>query len=233
MTGQMTSRFCTKCGVLGVEDAKFCHSCGEDLASQVPIHSSIKLSRAQRGDRKEPGVSAPPSVDEYLDGDFGEAAALWNSFSLWQRRIWNAAGRPDLLTYPGFDFDLWIIDNAGDDFKFDEFVDDWSTRRREEKGATTEEPGLLFSTYWILGAGLFVGLIATFAAANSSLLSFIGNFASAAAGSGIIAIAAFGIAFALAPSQRKRLRGQILGLTGWVGISFASLLLVLLVAVAL
>ena len=230
----MANRYCSQCGVAVTQAAKYCHSCGSPLSEQVPVSSEPPPLGAERPKKKEPGLSFPPSNDEYSDRDFGEAAAIWNDMTVWQRRIWNEAGRPDLLTYPGRDFGEWIIDNADDTFNFDEFVEDWGSRSKADVGVETQELGPLAASAWVLGVGLIVGLLATlFGESNSSFLSFIGNVASATAGWGVVALIALAIAYGLAPSRRVVLRRQIVGLAGWIGISFASLLLVLVVALAL
>jgi hypothetical protein len=138
------------------------------------------------------------------------------------------------LTYPGGDFGEWIIDNADDNFNFDEFVDELTYRSEAEVGRESQELGPLAASSWVLGVGLVVGLLATLVGeSDSSFLSFVGNFASATAGWGIVALIALAISYGLAPSKRAVLRRQMVGLAGWVGISFTSGLLILIVALAM
>lgn len=210
--------------------AKYCHSCGSSLAGQIPPASAPTSSVGQHGKKKEPGLSFPPSGDEYPDGDFGEASGIWNGLTVWQRRIWNAGGRPDLLTYAGRDFGEWIIDNADEAFNFDEFVEDWSSRSEAEVGRKSERLGPLAASSWVLGLGLLVGLLATLVSeSNSSFLSFIGNFASATAGLGIFSLIVLAVVYAFAPATRAVLNWQMLGLLGWIGIALASAFFVFVV----
>jgi hypothetical protein len=230
----MAKKFCSQCGAAVTDAAKYCHSCGSSLSEQVPVPSEPRPSGEERTKKKEPGLSFPPSNEEYAEAEFWEAAAIWNNMTVWQRRIWNEAGRPDLLTYPGSDFGEWIIDNADDTFNFDEFVEDWGSRSKAEVGIESQELGPLAASSWVLGVGLIVGLLATlFGESNSSFLSFTGNFASATFGWGIVALIALAISYGLAPSKRAVLRRQMVGLAGWVGISFTSGLLILIVALAM
>jgi len=226
----MANRFCSQCGAELTDAAKYCHLCGSSLSEQVPPTSS----GAQRGTKKQPSLSFPPSNDEYPDGDFGKAAVIWNDLTVWQRRIWNEAGRPDLLTYPGGDFGEWIIDNADDNFNFDEFVDELTHRSEAEVGRESQELGPLAASSWVLGVGLVVGLLATLVGeSDSSFLSFVGNFASATAGWGIVALIALAIAYGLSPSKRMVLRRQMVGLAVWSGIALVSTFAVFAIAFSL
>jgi hypothetical protein len=226
----MVIKFCSQCGGAVTEASKFCNSCGSPLD---PAAEREQVTRTPKRSKQHPRLSFPPSVEEYLESDFREAAAIWKNFNVWQRRIWNEAGRPDLLTYTGRDFEEWIIDTADDAFDFDEFVEDFTSRTPEESGEPTRELGPLGATAWVVAIGFVVGLLATlFLEPNSSFLSFLVNFAFATAGWGILFLIAFAITHALAPSKRVLVRRQMMGLAGWVGISLGSGILVLIVAVA-
>ncbi len=230
----MANRFCSQCGAAVTDAAKYCHLCGSSLSEQVPPPSPPTSPGAQRGAKKQPSLSFPPSNDEYPDGDFGKAAVIWNDLTIWQRRIWNEAGRPDLLTYPGGDFGEWIIDNADDNFNFDEFVDELIYRSEAEVGRESQELGPLAASSWVLGVGLIVGLLVTlFGESNSSFLSFILNFASATGGSGILFLIVFAIAYGLSPSKRIVLRRQMVGLAVWSGIALVSTFALFAIAVSL
>jgi hypothetical protein len=226
----MANKFCAQCGTKVTEDSKFCHSCGSPIDGLVERE---QVAKTPKRTKQQPRLSFPPLVEEYLESDFREAAAIWKNFNVWQRRIWNEAGRPDLLTYTGSDFEEWIIDNADDSFNFDEFVEDFTSRTSEEPPEPTRELAPLGATSWVVAIGFIVGLLATLVLeSNSSFLSFLGNFAFATTGWGILFLIAFAITHALAPTKRVLVRRQMVGLAGWVGISFASGILVLIVAVA-
>jgi hypothetical protein len=127
--------YCKYCGKKQDSDAVFCSSCGAELSTQIaPIPSSGQNVTSGTQKKKKPRVSFGPNsrnLTEYQDVDYEEAQRVWSTFSTWERRMWNEAGRPDLLTFAGAGFPEWIIDNADDGFDFHRFVDDWGARQRE------------------------------------------------------------------------------------------------------
>lgn len=226
----MANKFCSQCGTKVTEESKYCHSCGSPIDGLVERE---QVTKTPKRTKQQPRLSFPPLTEEYLESDFREAAAVWKGFSVWQRRIWNEAGRPDLLTYKGRDFEEWIIDNADDAFNFNKFVDDFTSRSTEELEEPSNELGPLGATSWVVAIGLVVGILATLVLEpNSTFLSFLGNFAFATSGWGILFLIAFAITHALAPSKRALVRRQMVGLAGWVGISFGSGILAFFVATA-
>lgn len=226
----MVNKFCSQCGTKVTEESNYCHSCGSPVDGLVEREQVTKTPKTTK---QQPRLSFPPLTEEYLESDFREAAAIWKAFSVWQRRIWNEAGRPDLLAFKGRDFEEWIIDTADDAFNFDKFVDDFISRNTEELGEPTNELGPLGATSWVVAIGLVVGILATLVLeSNSTFLSFLGNVAFATSGWGILFLIAFAITHALAPSKRALVRRQMVGLAGWVGISFGSGILAFFVATA-
>jgi len=129
--------YCKYCGGKQDSDAVFCFSCGADLSQQVaptPRAGESDTSGAQK--KETPRVSLGPNsgdLIEYSGFDYEEAWRVWSTFSSWERRMWNEAGRPNLLTFAGSGFEEWIIDNADDGFDFHSFVDDWDARPLKQR----------------------------------------------------------------------------------------------------
>ena len=128
--------YCKYCGGKQDSDAVFCFSCGAELSTQTaltPPSGENDTSGTQT--KKKPRVSFGPNsrnLTEYRGVDYEEAQRVWSTFSSWERRMWNEAGRPNLLTFAGSGFEEWIIDNADDGFDFHSFVDDWEDRQRDQ-----------------------------------------------------------------------------------------------------
>lgn len=127
--------YCKYCGKKQDSDAVFCFSCGAELSTQIaPTPPSGQNVTSGTQKKKKPRVSFGPNsrnLTEYRERDYKEAHRVWSTLSTWERRMWNEAGRPDLLTFAGAGFPEWIIDNADDGFDFHSFVDDWEARRRD------------------------------------------------------------------------------------------------------
>ena len=141
---------CIACAEDIKPDAKLCKHCGtrqDDPAFLPPSEIGKKAEPAL----KEPRLSFPPSGDEYPEG-FAEAAEIWNGWDVWQRRIWNEAGRPNLLTYRGAEFEEWIIDTADEGFDFDAFVSDWANKESLSSPAEAELKNRVAP--WALGFGI-------------------------------------------------------------------------------
>lgn len=193
----------------------------------------VKAPKQSNDWAREPLSSFPPLTEEYPEDEFREAAAIWKNLSVEQRRIWNEAGRPDLLTYPGLGFVEWIIDNADDAFDFDGFVEEVVLEDPQDAGQ--ESPGLepLLASSWVVALGFCAGLLVTYFSEESrSFTIFVLNYTSTTAGLGIVLLVAFAIARVVVPNKQQWLRHQMVGLAGWVGLSVAVTVVVFLFALA-
>ena len=165
--------YCKYCGKKQDSDAVFCFSCGAELSQQVaPTPRTGESDTSGVRKKKVPGVSLGPNsrdVNEYPDVDYEEAQRVWSAFSTRQRRMWNEAGRPNLLTFPGSGFEEWIIDNADDDFDFHSFVDDWEGRQREQPAVAPPQEQPLHAS---VGHNAAPGKVTAIVLASLGVLTF-------------------------------------------------------------
>ena len=142
--------YCSACGSKD-QDGRYCSNCGSPQ-SNVALQSSANPPEVNDSIPREPLLIPPPSNTEYPGADFGPAAGIWNSWTSWQRTVWDKAGRPDLLTFAGVDFEEWIIDNADEDFDFDNFVNEVSSRISGNRSSKVEPKNR--AAPWALGFGI-------------------------------------------------------------------------------
>jgi len=142
--------YCKYCGEEQDKDAVFCFSCGAELSKQLaPTPRADEIDASGTPEKETPRVSLGPNsrdVNEYSDVDYEEAQRVWSAFNARQRRMWNEAGRPNLLTFAGSGFEEWIIDNADDGFDFHSFVDDWEDRQRDQPAEAPPQEQLLHAS---------------------------------------------------------------------------------------